>query len=505
MTERSRREKALAIFTVGIACLTFFVDNASLGMANITLPDIKKSLDFNDGSLQWVLTAYSIMYGGFLMAGGRLCDVFEQKVMLLAGMTIFNASTLMCALAQNQITLIIGRGIQGFAAAATIPAAQSLVSLSFEDPTARIRAFGVWGASGSLGFVFGPIIGGLCSARLSWKWIFWVVLIVEGALEIGIIALFLLQGPRDSSNSINSDKHKNRFSNLHVRLDVLGTALSVAGLVLLTYSLTTGNVDGWDKANVLSTLIVGVVCLAIFIYVETKVASDPILPKYIWGDKTRTLGCLGATLVFAIWQGSNYLLTLQLQGFGFSTLSTSLRFLPLGITAIVVNAIIPSLLKPVGPRNLLFASWLIALAGMVLLSRMESADDYWRYCLPGMIFYISGIGTVYFVGNVTVVATASKETQGTVSGVYNMFLNVGGAVLGVALLTLVSNTVTSSKGGESSSSARLDGYRAGYYTCVGMSALGFAMSAGFGGKKAEKTEETETSSEGSGSNETKEM
>lgn len=159
---------------------------------------------------------------------------------------------------------------------------------------------------------------------------------------------------------------------------------------------------------------------------------------------------------------------------------------------------------------------------------MESADDYWRYCLPGMIFYISGIGTVYFVGNVTVVATASKETQGTVSGVYNvsphpkpismhnrllcqwyslsndttkqMFLNVGGAVLGVALLTLVSNTVTSSKGGESSSSARLDGYRAGYYTCVGMSALGFAMSAGFGGKKAEKTEETQTSSEGSGSN-----
>ncbi|WZH48359.1 aminotriazole resistance protein [Fusarium acuminatum] len=431
-------------------------------MANITLPDIKKSLDFNDGSLQWVLTAYSIMYGGFLMAGGRLCDVFEQKVMLFAGMTLFNASTLMCALAQNQITLIIGRGIQGFAAAATIPAAQSLVSLSFEDPTARIKAFGVWGASGSLGFV------------------------------------------------INSDKHKNRFSNLHVRLDVLGTALSVAGLVLLVYSLTTGNVDGWDKANVLSTLIVGVVCLAIFIYVETKVASDPILPKYIWGDKTRTLGCLGATLVFAIWQGSNYLLTLQLQdkddidqtrlGFGFSTLSTSLRFLPLGITAIVVNAIIPSLLKPVGPRNLLFASWLIALAGMVLLSRMESADDYWRYCLPGMIFYISGIGTVYFVGNVTVVATASKETQGTVSGVYNMFLNVGGAVLGVALLTLVSNTVTSSNGGESSSSARLDGYRAGYYTCVGMSALGFAMSAGFGGKKAEKTEETQTSSEGSGSN-----
>ncbi|EWY84485.1 hypothetical protein FOYG_11934 [Fusarium oxysporum NRRL 32931] len=497
MTGRSSKDKALAIFTVGIACSVFFVDNASLGMANIALPEIKKSLDFNDGSLQWVLTAYSIMYGGFLMAGGRLCDVFQQRTVLIAAMTLFNASTLICALAKNQVALIIGRGLQGFAAAATIPAAQSLVSLSFEDPQARIRAFGVWGASGSLGFVFGPIIGGLCSSRLTWEWIFWLVLIVEGALEAAAVANFILQDSPGTSNDINSDKIA--LSKLHIRLDVLGITFSVAGLALLVYSLTTGNIDGWGTSNVLSTLIIGVVCLAVFIYVETKVASDPILPRYIWADRTRTLGCIGATLVFAIWQGSNYLLTLQLQGFGFSALSTSLRFLPLGITAIVVNAIIPSLLKPVGPRNLLLASWLIALAGMVLLSCMKSGDDYWRFCLPGMILYISGIGTVYFVGNVTVVATASKDTQGTVAGVYNMFLNVGGAVLGVALLTLVSDTVASNKGGESSSSARLDGYRAGYYTCIGMSALGFVLSFPFKGKEDAQAHQAQDSAEDSGS------
>lgn len=139
-----------------------------------------------------------------------------------------------------------------------------------------------------------------------------MVLIVEGTLEVAALALFIPQGVLSAPNDKDSDKVL--FSKLHKRLDVLGITFSVAGLALLVYALTTGNIDGWGRPNVLSTLIIGVFCLAIFVYVETKIASDPILPRFIWADRTRTLGCIGATLVFAIWQGSNYLLTLQLQG-----------------------------------------------------------------------------------------------------------------------------------------------------------------------------------------------
>lgn len=181
-------------------------------------------------------------------------------------------------------------------------------------------------------------------------------------------------------------------------------------------------------------------------------------------------------------------------GFGYSAVETAVRFLPLGITAMAVNFVIPTISKHIRPRVLLVISWLAALIGLVLFTRMESEDDYWRYCLPGMILYITGICTVYFVGNVTVVASAPSATQGTVSGVYNvsrtlseiilqreqegetnyrkMFLNVGGAVVGVALLTVISNTVTSNEGGKTHPGALLAGYRAGYYTSIAMTGIG---------------------------------
>ncbi|KAM4066490.1 major facilitator superfamily protein [Hirsutella rhossiliensis] len=469
--------KGASIATLTIVCLVFFVDIANIGMANIALPTIQTQLGYDDGSLQWVLTAYALTFGGFLMAGGRLGDIFGHKHVLVFGMTLFNIATLVCGLVNHRIGLVVGRAFQGLAAAFTIPSAQSLVALSFQDPQARVKAFGAWGAAGSTGFVFGPIIGGLFTSLVSWEWIFWFSLIVEGALEIAALALLFTNGlPGPSPSQPDSPSP---WSRLHIRLDVLGTFFSVSGLILLVYGLTTGNVHGWNKPDVIATLVVAVCLLAVFVFVELRVSSDPILPRYMFDDRVRVLGCVAAALTYAVWQGSNYLLTLQLQSFGFSALSTAVRFLPLGITAMVVNFVIPMLLRPVGSRNLLLASWALCIAGLVLLCRMASADDYWRLCLPGMILYIAGVGTVYFVGNVTVVATASEQLQGTVSGVYNMFLNVGGAVLGVAVLTVISDSVTSNRGGKQDPGALLDGYRAGYYGAIAMAALGLVLGVFF--------------------------
>ncbi|KID84427.1 Major facilitator superfamily domain, general substrate transporter [Metarhizium guizhouense ARSEF 977] len=462
--------KAATFATLFIVCGAFFIDIANLGMANIALPTIQKALGFDDGTLQWVLTAYALTFGGFLMACGRLGDIFGHGNILLLGMTLFNAATLLCALIDNQVGLVIGRAVQGLGAAFTIPPAQSMVSLLFQDPSARIKAFAAWGACGSTGFVVGPIIGGLLTSLVSWNWIFWISLICEGALEIAALALLFSQGLPGAPPP--KDANKSRWIDLHSQVDALGAALSVPSMALLVYGLTTGNIHGWNKPDVIACLATAVVLVASFIAVEVWVAANPILPKYIWGDRTRAVGCLLAALTYAVWQGCNYLLTLQLQGFGFSAVETAVRFLPLGITAMAVNFVIPTISKHIRPRVLLVISWLAALIGLVLFTRMESEDDYWRYCLPGMILYITGICTVYFVGNVTVVASAPSATQGTVSGVYNMFLNVGGAVVGVALLTVISNTVTSNEGGKTHPGALLAGYRAGYYASIAMTGIG---------------------------------
>ncbi|KAK7421372.1 hypothetical protein QQX98_002266 [Neonectria punicea] len=480
--ESPKPGKGASIATLIIVCLVFFIDIANIGMANIALPTIQQKLGYDDGSLQWILTAYSLTFGGFLMAGGRFGDIFGHTNTLIFGMTLFNIATLVCALLGDKIGLVVARAFQGLAAAFTVPAAQSLVALSFEDPETRVKAFGAWGAAGSSGFVFGPIIGGLFTSLVTWEWIFWFTLIVEGALEIAALALYFTQN-LPSLNASQPNK-EGKWSRLHIRLDFLGTFFSVSGLILLVYALTTGNIHGWDTPDVIATLVISVCLLAIFVFVEVKISSDPILPGYMFEDKVRALGCAAAALTYAVWQGINYLLTLQLQSFGFSPLSTALHFLPLGITACAVNVVIPMLLRPVGSRNLLLGSWLLCAVGVILLFRMESGDDYWRLCLPGMILYIAGVGTVYFVGNVTVVATAAEAMQGTVSGVYNMFLNVGGAVLGVAVLTVISDSVTSNKGGKQDPDALLEGYRAGYYGAIAMSAMGLILAIFFPPKKA---------------------
>ncbi|KAI0409178.1 aminotriazole resistance protein [Xylaria palmicola] len=442
-----------------IVCLVFFIDSATLVMANIALPTIKADLGFDDGSLQWVLTAYALTFGGFLLAFGRLCDVFGHKNVLIFGLTLFNASSVVCAAVHDKVGLNIGRAFQGLGAAAAIPSAQSILSLTFDDPHKRNIAFAMWGASGSTGFVLGPIIGGVFTTLVSWEWIFWFLLIFQGVLEI-LAILLLPPSPRE---------HNIRWSELVSRTDLLGSLLSLSGLVLLVYALTAGNIEGWSAADVLSTLIISIVLLAVFVFVELKISAHPLLPHYLWSDTIKVSGCTLAALTYGVWVGVNYLLTLELQDFGFSALSTALRFLPLGITALIVNIVIPPLVKPIGPKPLLIFSWAIAIGGIVLFATMSSGNDYWRLCLPGEILYTFGIATIYYLGNVLVVATAANEDQGTISGVYNMFLNVGGAVLGVAFITLISDTVAANHG--LTAQARLDGYRGGYYYALGLSVV----------------------------------
>ncbi|KAI5242560.1 hypothetical protein E4T42_07641 [Aureobasidium subglaciale] len=312
-------------------------------------------------------------------------------------------------------------GPLGLGASLTVPCAQASISILFPEPHTRVKAYAIWGATGSTGFVVGPIFGGLFTSSASWRWIFWFSLIVEGALQA--LSIILL---RSFTNSGGSNQGKDTTQIVSM-FDPIGIVFSTPGLILLVYSLTSGNQSGWNTAGVIVPLILAAILLCAFVLTEVRFSSHPLIPRYLWSDRAKMTGCVLAAFTYAVWQGSNYLLTLELQGdhlhatnFGFSALQTAIRFLPLGLTALVVNSIVPSLLTPVGPSQLLVTSWILATTGVTLLAVLESKDQYWRYCFPGMVLYIAGVGTAYYVGNVLVVASAAPKDQGSTSGVYNV-------------------------------------------------------------------------------------
>ncbi|KAJ2986632.1 hypothetical protein NUW58_g4934 [Xylaria curta] len=458
----------LQYIRLAVICLTQFVDIASLGMATIALPTIKEELGFDEGSLQWVLTAYSLTYGGLLMVGGRLGDIFGQELMLKVSMFAFNIFTLISALVPNSIGFLVARALQGLAAAFTIPSAQAMTKHLFPDPREHALALAWWGATGAVGFVLGPIIGGLFTSLISWRWIFWFPLIVEGVLNVLALFLFRNQSP-GSAESLS-------LLEILERVDPIGTALSIPGLILLIYSLTTGNIVGWSNGGVIGTLVAAVVLLAAFVFAEAKVVKYPFVPRHLWSSTDLPSACALAAITYAVWQGANYFLALQLQDLGFTALETSAHFLPLGVTAFLTNMILPRLMSPNGPRIVLLVSWLFAIAGVTLFTFVNSTADYWRLTFPGMVLYIIGLASGYYVSLVKVVTSSPAEDQGSVAGVFNMALNVGGAVLGVAVLTVISNSVTFQKGGSHSVEARLLGYQAAYYGAVAWAALGTLVS-----------------------------
>jgi len=421
--ESARRWWILGV--VGLAQLMVVLDAT---IVNIALPSAQRDLGFSNADRQWVVTAYSLAFGGLLLLGGRLSDLVGRRRMLIIGLVGFAAASALGGAATSFAMLVIGRGAQGAFGALLAPAALSTLTVTFTDPAERGRAFGVYGAIAGAGGAVGLLLGGVLTEYLSWRWCLYVNVVLAVVAVIGAVRLMPAY-PRDPD----------------VRIDWPGTVLVVAGLVSLVYGLSEADTKSWSAPTTIVLLVAGVVLLAAFVLVEMRVAH-PLLPLRIVLNRFRggaylAIG-LSAIGVFGIFLFLTYYLQLTL---AYSPVRSGLAFLPM-IAAIVVASTTSSgvLMPRFGPRPLIPVGLLLGAGGLALLAEeLGLRTSYPGQILPSLLLVGAGLGVVFGCALNTATYGTGAADAGVASALVNTNQQVGGSI-GTALLnTLAASALAS--------------------------------------------------------------
>jgi EmrB/QacA subfamily drug resistance transporter len=410
---------------VGLAQLMVVLDAT---IVNIALPSAQRDLGFSNADRQWVVTAYSLAFGGLLLLGGRLSDLVGRRRMLIIGLVGFAAASALGGAATSFAVLVIARGTQGAFGAMLAPAALSTLTTTFADPAERGKAFGVYGAIAGGGGAVGLLLGGALTEYLSWRWCLYVNVVLAVIAVAGAVRL-LPRHPRDPG----------------VQIDWPGTVLVVAGLVAVVYGLSEADTSGWGAPTTVALLVAGVVLLAAFVLVERRV-QHPLLPLRIVLNRFRggaylAIG-LSAIGVFGIFLFLTYYLQLTL---AYSPVKSGLAFLPM-IAAIVAASTTSSgvLMPRFGPRPLVPVGLLLAAGGLVLLAvELGLRTSYPGQILPALVLVGAGLGTVFGCALNTATYGSGAADAGVASALVNTNQQVGGSI-GTALLnTIAASALTS--------------------------------------------------------------
>jgi EmrB/QacA subfamily drug resistance transporter len=410
---------------VGLAQLMVVLDAT---IVNIALPTAQHALGFSNADRQWVVTAYSLAFGGLLLLGGRLSDLVGRRRMLIIGLVGFAAASALGGAATSFGVLVIGRGAQGAFGALLAPAALSTLTVTFTDPAERGRAFGVYGAIAGAGGAVGLLLGGVLTEYLSWRWCLYVNVVLAVIAVTGAVRL-LAAHPRDPN----------------VHIDWPGTVLVVAGLVAVVYGLSEADTAGWGAPTTLALLAAGLVLLVAFVLVERRV-QHPLLPLWIIVNRFRggaylAIG-LSAIGIFGIFLFLTYYFQLSL---AYSPVKSGLGFLPM-IAAIVVTSTVSSgvLMPRLGPRPLIPPGLLLVAGGLVILAaQLGLRTSYLDWILPALLLVGAGLGLVFGCAlNAATYGTGAADA-GVASALVNTNQQVGGSI-GTALLnTLAASALTS--------------------------------------------------------------
>ncbi|MFF9605038.1 DHA2 family efflux MFS transporter permease subunit [Streptomyces sp. NPDC014684] len=392
-------------------------------IVNIALPSAQRELHMSDGDRQWVITAYTLAFGGLLLLGGRIADLVGRKHTFVIGLVGFAAASAVGGAANSSGMLFGARALQGVFAALLAPSALSLLTTTFTDPRERGKAFGIYGALAGSGSAIGFIVGGLLTEYLDWRWCLYVNVPIAAVAVLGAFALL-----------------HDRPGHREARLDVPGAVLGCGGLVAIVYGFAEAEPRGWTDPLVLALFASGVVLLAVFVRWQTR-APSPLLPLHIVRDRNRA-GCFLTMMLAVIGMFGLFLfMTYYLQVIlGYSPVRAGLAFLPLTAAIIVGSTQISArLLQRVAPRMLMVPGMLLAASGLLLLTRMTVGSSYTGEILPALVLMGLGMGLTFMPVFATATAGVAPRDAGVTSATVNTSQQVGGSI-GTALLNTVATT-----------------------------------------------------------------
>jgi len=440
---------------LALLALAQFMVVLDVAIVNVALPSIAADLHFAPNDLQWVITAYTLTFGGFLLLGGRASDLYGRRRVFINSVGAFTLMSFLCGMAATDQQLIIARAGQGLAAAVMSPAALSIVLSEFKEGGERNKAMGVWAAVAAGGAAAGVLLGGILTQYLNWRWNFFVNIPVGIAVVYGAIRLL---------------PHHSREEHKKVKLDLPGAVLATSGLMSLVYGLSKAPAYGWDSATVWGFIVGGLVLLTLFILNEKRV-DQPLMPLKIFRIRN-VLGGNAAFLVIACTMFSMFFfLTLYIQQvLGYSPVKTGLCFLPVTIIVGSTSAFVSKLVGRIGYKPPMLAGPIVLSIGLFTLSRiLEIGGNYWANVFPGLAIFAFGMGLTFVSGTLAATSGVPKYLSGLASGLLNTSQQVGGAI-GLAVLSAVAfSTITSQiAAGTTSAVAQVTGYQAGLKVGAGL-------------------------------------
>ncbi len=410
------------LVVIALAQLMVVLDST---IVNIALPSAQRALGMSDGHRQWVITAYTLAFGGLLLLGGRIADLVGRKRTFVLGLAGFAAASALGGAATSPGMLFGARALQGVFAAVLAPSALSLLTTTFTDPRERGKAFGIYGALAGSGAAIGFIVGGLLTEYLNWRWCLYVNVPIAVVAVAGALVLL-----------------RDRPGRAGARLDVPGVLLGCGGLVSIVYGLSEAEPRGWTDSMVLALFALGTVLLGAFVWWQTR-APMPLLPLHIIRDRTRA-GCFLTMMLAIIGMFGMFLfMTYYLQVvLAYSPVRTGLAFLPLTASIVTGSTQISARLLPrLPPRALMAPGALLAASGMVVLTQLGVDSSYATHILPALVLMGLGMGMIFMPVFSTATAGVAPQDSGVTSATVNTSQQVGGSI-GTALLNTIATTTS---------------------------------------------------------------
>jgi EmrB/QacA subfamily drug resistance transporter len=460
-TPDRRRWAALAVIVTAQ-----FMVVLDVAIVNVALPSIRTDLNFSQESLQWVITAYSILFGGVLLLGGRLADLLGRRRLFIAGLALFTAASLLDGLAWSEGSLIAFRSLQGLGAALLSPAALSILTTTFAEGRERNLALGIWGAASGSGGAAGVLLGGALTSALSWSWIFFINVPV-GVLVIALSPWLLRESRADL-------RHRN--------FDFAGAASITGGLMLLVYAMTRATQHGWATGTSIGLLAASGLLIGAFFVIELR-SKAPLLPLRIFRLRTLSASNASGLLMGGAIFSQFFLLTLYMQEvLHYSALKTGVAYIGLTLTIIAFSAVAQGLVTRVGVRRVLPLGLALSTVALVLFARLPVDGHYWSDLFPAFIISGLGLALAFVPMSIGALTGVGQAEAGIASGLINTTQQIGGAI-GVALATTIATTFTThyidSHAGASpfGGAALTHGFQIAFYVLAALAALGALLAA----------------------------